>query len=82
MKKFILSFLLVFGLLSASSLSAQTYYYKTFQFSIKYKTNGVWSNWSDCESSNMTLTIDLDRDVITVYSEKRQIYKVLENMGI
>ena len=74
-------FILVFGLLSASSLSAQTYYYKTFQFSIKYKTNGVWSNWSDWESSNMTLTIDLDRDVITVYSEKRQIYKVLENMG-
>ena len=57
---------------------AQVYYYKTYEFAIKYKTNGVWSNWSDWERSNMTLTIDIDRDVITVYSEKRQVYIVLE----
>jgi hypothetical protein len=81
MKKLILTFLLLFGLLSVSNISAQTYYYKTYQFAIKYKANNVWTNWSDWEKSDMLLTINLDDDVITVYSEKRQIYKVLEYMG-
>ena len=81
MKKLILTFLLLFGLLSVTNISAQTYYYKTYQFAIKYKANNVWTNWSDWEKSDMLLTINLDDDVITVYSEKRQIYKVLEYMG-
>ena len=82
MKRVILFLFLFFGLFSLSSLNAQTYYYKTYQFAIKYKSsNGVWGNWSDWEKSNMTLTIDLDKDVITVYSEKRQIYRVVEYMG-
>lgn len=82
MKKLFIIFTLLFGLMSISNVDAQTYYYKTNQFAIKYKSaNGVWGQWSDWESSNMTLTIDLDNDVITVYSQKRQIYRVIENMG-
>jgi len=81
MKRLIFTFLVLFGLLSVTNVNAQTYYYKTYKFAIKYKTNGVWSNWSDWEKSNMTLTIDLDNDVITVYSEKRQVYRVIEYLG-
>ena len=84
MKKYLLIFVLMFGMIfgSYSECNAQTYYYKTFEFAIKYKSSsGIWGNWSDWQPSNMTLTIDLDRDVITVYSEKRQVYQVLENMG-
>lgn len=82
MKRLFIVFTFLFGLMTISNADAQTYYYKTFQFAIKYKSaNGVWGQWSDWESSNMTLTIDLDNDVITVYSQKRQIYRVIENMG-
>ena len=84
MKKYILIIMMMFGMLFGTSTvcNAQTYYYKTFEFAIKYKsTSGVWGNWSDWQPSNMTLTIDLDTDIITVYSEKRQVYRVLENMG-
>lgn len=73
-------FVMLFG--TNINANCQTYYYKTYEFAIKYKnSNGVWGNWSDWQKSNMVLTIDLDTDVITVYSEKRQIYSVLEAMG-
>lgn len=81
MKRLFIVFTFLFGLMTISNADAQTYYYKTFQFAIKYKANGVWGQWSDWDSSNMLLTINMDDDVITVYSEKRQIYRVLEYMG-
>lgn len=84
MKRYLLIFVLMCGMLFGAYIdsNAQTYYYKTYEFAIKYKgSNGVWGNWSNWEKSNMVLTIDLDTDVITVYSEKRQVYRVLEAMG-
>ena len=64
-----------------NNVNAQTYYYKTYQFSIKYKTNNVWGSWLDWQPSNMKMKIDLDDDIITIYSEKVQVYRVLESMG-
>jgi len=82
MKKLILTFMLLFGILTISSISAQTYYYKTFEFAYKYKnSNGVWENWSSWQSSDLLLSIDMNNDIITVYSQKRQIYKVVEYMN-
>lgn len=79
MKRFIFSFLLIFGLLSASSLNAQVLRFKTYQFSIKYKKNDVWGDWSDWQPSDLRVLIDLDEDMITVKSEKIQVYQVLEH---
>ena len=84
MKKYILIFMMMFGMLFAvsSSCKAQTYYYKTYEFAIKFKSSyGVWGNWSDWEKSNIVLTIDMDQDVITVFSQQKQIYKVIEYLG-
>jgi hypothetical protein len=82
MKKIIVTFLFLFGLMCVSHVDAQTYYYKTFQFAYKVKTDsGIWSNWSDWESSDMLLTINMDTDVITVYSSHKQVYKVLDDEG-
>ena len=64
-----------------NNVNAQTYYYKTYQFAIKYKTNNVWGGWSDWQPSNIKMKIDLDDDIITIYSEKVQVYRVLESMG-
>lgn len=82
MKKFILTFFFLFGLLGVSQIDAQIYKYNTFQFAYKVKnTSGIWTSWSDWETSDMLLTINLDTDVITVYSTRRQVYKVLDDMG-
>ena len=71
--------MMLFGV--TNNVNAQTYYYKTYQFAIKYKTNNGWGNWSDWQSSNMKMKIDLDDDMIIIYSEKVQIYRVIESMG-
>lgn len=81
MKKIIVILILLFGAFLTPNCDAQTYYYKTYQFAIKYRNNGVWGDWSGWERSNMTLKIDLDEDLIIIYSEKKQIYSVVENLG-
>ena len=83
MKKYFTAILITMMMLFCvtNNVSAQTYYYKTYQFAIKYKTNNGWSNWSDWQSSNMKMKIDMDDDIIVIYSEKVQVYRVLEDGG-
>lgn len=79
MKKYllILAFIsvMLFGHITKSY--AQTYYYRTTEFAIK-ETNayGTWKNWSAWEPSNLTLTIDLDRDIVRIYSRDTQVYRI------
>ena len=65
----------------SNTVSAQTYYYKTKQFAIKYKGTNGWGEWSDWEASDMKMKIDMDDDLIVIYSKATQIYRVLEDMG-
>ena len=83
MKKYFIVLMLMFSMFFGSSTNclSQTYYYKTYQFAIKYKTSYGWGNWSDWQKSNMKMKIDLDEDMIVIYSEKLQVYSVLESMG-
>lgn len=83
MKRYLGILMLMVGFLfmSNTNVSGQTYYYKTTQFAIKYKYSTGWTDWSDWKSSNMKLKIDLDDDIIVIYSEKIQVYKVVETMG-
>lgn len=84
MKKFILSFLLIFAMSFGMSLTAnaQVQYYRTTEFSYKQKNSyGNWTNWSNWEDSDLIVTIDLTNDVIKIYSPKTQIYKVLSYEG-
>jgi hypothetical protein len=73
----------MFGMFFETSLEikAQTYYYRTTEFAIKYKTSYGWGNWSDWQKSNIKMKIDLDDDMIVIYSEKLQVYSVLKSMG-
>ena len=71
MKKLLLSLFCLFSL----SLSAQIQKYRTTQFAIASVTNGRYS-WSDWESSNLYLYINLDTDQITIYSTSIQIYQI------
>lgn len=74
MKKFLLIFILLFSF-AFTSANAQVQYYRTTAYAEAYIYNGryVWSDW---QSSNMTLVINLNTDVITIYSPKIQVYKV------
>lgn len=61
-------------------LSAQVIKFKTVAFAEKqydYYTQS-WSSWSDWSQSDMLLTIDLQNDLVTIYSPKIQAYKVYE----
>lgn len=71
--------LIIFAfLLSIVGASAQVQYYRSTAFAQANVYNGryVWGNW---ESSNMTITINLNTDIITIYSPRTQVYRVLNS---
>lgn len=80
MKKFILMLLL--SLMSFNVINAQVQYYRSTQFSMKQiNSYGVWTDWSPWQSSNILIEMDLDSSVITIYSQMKQIYKIIEYVG-
>ncbi len=83
MKKILfILFISLIGLFAVSNdVSAQTYYYRTTGFAIKYQTSYGWTDWSDWQRSSMKMKIDLDDDMIVIYSDKVQIYRVIEHSG-
>lgn len=63
------------------SASAQVIKFRTVAYAenkYSYYTQ-KWSGWSDWEKSDMLLTIDIQNDVVTVYSPVTQIYKVYKS---
>lgn len=63
-------------LLSIMAANAQIQYYRSTAYAQANVYNGryVWGDW---QSSNMTITINLNTDVITIYSPRTQIYCVV-----
>lgn len=79
MKRFLCLLLIFVGI----SASAQIWKFRTTKFatnSYNYYTER-WSGWSDWEDSNMLLTINLNTDIVKVYSPTTQIYKVYDFSG-
>lgn len=77
MKK-LLVFIMIF--VCALGVSAQTQWYKGYQYSQRYvNTYGNWTSWSDWSTCNIPIKFDLNSDVITIYSKKTQIYKVYKS---
>lgn len=61
--------------------NAQRYFYKTTDFAVRTCNYGVWSEWSDWESSNIDVEIDLDKSIIIIHSESLQVYKITERLS-
>jgi hypothetical protein len=60
----------------------QVYKLKSTSFSSKYKINNYrWSDWSELEETSVLITIDLNKERITIYSKETQVYDVAENEG-
>lgn len=64
---------MMFGFIMSSN--AQIQYYKSTAFAEAKIYNGTYY-WSDWQSSNIVITLNLNTDVITIYSPKTQVYKV------
>ena len=74
MKKIILLFLFVF---SAVASQAQVYTYRTLQYAYQEVDKyGRWKDWSSWEDSDMSMVINFNTDVVTIYSPKTQVYRI------
>jgi hypothetical protein len=76
MKKLIFTLLacLCFGIVEAESL-----FYRASFFAYKCVDNdNHWNEWSDWEPSKIVLSIDTDKETITIYSEQEQRYIILD----
>ncbi len=84
MKKFLFTFLMMLTMMLGTSIdaNAQTYNYRSTEFSYKYmNNNGYWTNWSEWEPSNIRIKIDFDDDTIIIYSKSVQVYQVTDYLG-
>ena len=61
--------------------SAQVINFRTTSYTYKQKNGYSWSNWAPYESSNMRITMNLNTDVVTIYSPKIQMYRVINYVG-
>ena len=76
-KRFIVGVILFLGLFSITQESfCQVIRFNTTSFSSREKTSYGWTGWKKKSNSDMLLTIDLDSDLVTIYSPRIQVYKI------
>lgn len=76
MKKFLLALFL--SLCCVVSYAADVLKFQTTELSIKTLDNGSWSKWSDWEKCSCLVVINLDKDVITIFSSEKQTYDITD----
>lgn len=75
MKKYLLFCFMSF--ISLMTFAQSNQYFQTTSFAYRYVNYGTWTNWSDWQDCYVKIRFDFNNDVICIYSEKTQIYKVL-----
>lgn len=70
--------LLALMLFTGIDANAQVYKFRTTDFASRSLENGVWTEWSDWASSDVLVVINLDRDVIDIYSPDHQEFNVYD----
>lgn len=78
MKKLLIALLLSIAAIAAS---AQTISFQTTSFTYKERTYRGWTDWAPFEYSKMLLTINLTRDLVTIYSPTIQVYSIISYDG-
>ena len=79
MKKFLVAFFLI--VLTTISVSAEVVRFRTTSYTSKQYTPYGWTEWRPYQDSDMLLTIDFDNDIVTIYSPKTQVYKIISYEG-
>lgn len=74
-------FVLIFALFAIASW-AQSYRFVADYSSFRVNKGYGWSDWSDWyDCGSIVITIDLDEEIIRIYSENTQDYVVVEDAG-
>ena len=79
MKKFFVLIVLFLGI--AISVNAQVQTYRTTGYYEKKLYSWGWGSWSSKQQSNMNIVINLNTDVVTIYSPRTQVYRIYEYSG-
>lgn len=73
--------LIVIFTLVTFSVSAETWRFKTKAYSQREMSYGYWREWSDWCPSNINITMNLDTDIITIFSPRTQYYSITSYVG-
>ncbi len=77
MKNIKIIFLVLFLTISVQKIEAQVYKFVETGFSVMEKDEkDNWGKWSDYQSTNMMIALDLDKKRIVVYSKEIQFYNI------
>lgn len=81
MKRFLMLLMLAFVMLTGLEAQNQNIlWYQSYSYSQKqynYYTE-TWTDWTDWVKTKVNIKIDLNKDLITIFSNKTQYYKVIE----
>lgn len=67
--------------IAAITVSAQVINFETTSYTYKTYNGYSWSKWAPYQSSDMLVTMDIDRDLVIIYSPRTQIYKIVNYSG-
>ena len=78
MKKTI--FILMLLLSISLSLNAEALWYKAYKYNYHTKnmSTGEWNPWNKWEKCDIDVKIDTDKEVVVIYSNKTQTYRITE----
>lgn len=74
MKRILLFILMLFSL---NFIQAEETFYRARYFSYKCVENNRWTDWSRWQDSNIIISINLESEVIQIYTEQKQRYIIL-----
>lgn len=77
-KKLITLILIIFSVITASS---QVIDFRTTSYTSKQYTAYGWTNWKPYQSSNMLVTMNFNTDIVTIFSPRKQVYKIISYEG-
>lgn len=77
--KRLLTFLIL--VIAVITVSAQVVNFRTTSFTYKEYTYRGWTNWSPTQKSDMLITMDINNDIITIYSPVVQRYHIYDTTG-
>lgn len=78
MKKFLAIVIILLSSLAVSKSYAEVTKYTAYSLAMKTADNrGNWSKWSDWESCSILIVIDFDKERLTIYSHKTQVFDII-----
>lgn len=78
MKRFLV--ILMLGLFCGVAQAQRIQWYKATEFAAKWVENNYWTDWTDWIDTDINVKIDLSKDMVVIYSESPQVYKVIRQV--